>query len=197
MEEKIQYSDINLSIEPLSISDQSTVNKFSCGNKELDKFFHEELFICAKHHYVSAYCAKNQNNGEIIAIFTLANDAVVIDNIDKDDFITESCTKISEEYISTFERQSSFPAINIGHLGVRSDLQSQKIGEQIIDFVIYTFVNFKISGCQFITVDSINNPRTNKFYMRNSFLFQTNSDSCLDTRRMYLPIQIYGEEAEN
>lgn len=191
MEERIQYSDIDLTIKPLSIDDKSQIESFSCACVSLDRFFHEEIYICAKHHYISAYCAKNINNGEIIAVFTLANDSVVIDNIDREEFISESCAKISEEYISTFERQTSFPAINIGHLGVRADLQCKGIGEQIIDFVVYTFANFKISGCQYITVDSLNNPRTNRFYMKYGFLLQTNNDFCLETRRMYLPIQIY------
>lgn len=195
MEEKIQYLDIDLSIEPLSIDDRLNVEGFSCGNNELDVFFHEEIFICAKHHYISAYCAKNKQNNELIAIFTLANDSVVIDNVDKDDFIFESCIKISDEYISTFEKQTSFPAINIGHLGVRINLQSLGVGEQIIDFVLYTFANFQMSGCQFITIDSLNNPRTNNFYMRNGFILQTNNDFQSVTRRMYLPIQIYKEEA--
>lgn len=196
MEVKTQYSDIDLSIEPLSIDDKEYIKSFSCGCEELDKFFHEEIYICAKYHYVSAYCAKRTNNHHIIAIFTLANDSVVIDNIDRDDFLSESSCNISEEYISTFERQTSFPAINIGHLGVRKDLQSRGIGEQIIDFVVFTFANFKISGCQFITVDSLNNARTNGFYMRNHFSIQTNNDALSATRRMYLPLRIYEDTDE-
>ena len=114
------------------------------------------------------------------------------DNIeDKEDFVLESKVKINDEYIPTFEKQTSFPAINIGHLGVRTDLQCKGIGEQILDFVLYTFSNFDISGFQFITVDSLNNSRTNKFYARNGFVNQTNSDNCNSTRRMYLPIQLF------
>ncbi|WP_455586640.1 GNAT family N-acetyltransferase [Bacteroides sp.] len=191
MEAKTQSSDINISINKLLRENLKQVLSFSCGCEELDHFFHEELLLCAKHHYVSAYCAKNVKNDDIVAIFTLSNDSVVIDNVDKDDFIQESKLKISDEYTSTFEKQSSFPAINIGHLGVRSDLQSQGIGEQILDFVLYTFSYFSISGCQFITVDSLNNNRTNKFYARNGFLNQTNNDSKNSTRRMYLPIKLF------
>lgn len=194
MEGKTQYSDINIRIEKLSFNEKNSVLSFSCGCMELDHFFHDEIYLCTKHHYISAYCAKDNTNDEIVAIFTLSNDCVVIDNVDKIDFITESCCKISDEYIPTFEKQTSFPAINIGHLGVRKDLQSRKIGEQIVDFVIYTFTNYEVSGCQFITVDSLNNPRTNKFYLKMGFYNQTNNDSSNETRRMYLPIQIYKED---
>lgn len=40
-------------------------------------------------------------------------------------------------------------------------------------------------------MDSLNNPRTNKFYMRNGFQLQTNSDTLMPTRWMYLPINLY------
>lgn len=105
-----------------------------------------------------------------------------------------SKSRIDNEYIPTFEKQTSFPAINIGHLGVRTNIQSKGVGEQILDFVLYTFSNYNISGCQFITVDSLNNKRTNKFYVRNGFANQTNSDSYNPTRRMYLPIQLFQPE---
>lgn len=192
MVEKTQFSDINISINKLLREDFEQVLSFSCGCEELDKFFHEEIYLCSKHHHVSAYCAKNTHGNEIVAIFTIANDSVVIDNIEeKEDFVIESKTKISDEYISTFKKQTSFPAINIGHLGVHKDLQSKGIGQQILDFALYTFSNYNISGCQFITVDSLNNLRTNKFYAKNGFLNQTDSDKYFSTRRMYLPIQLF------
>lgn len=104
MEEKIPYSGINLCIEPFPFDEKESLEKFVCGNAKLDQFFHEEMVIYAKHHYISPYCARNRDNREVIAIFTLANDAVVLDHIDKNDFIEESCLKISEEYISIFEK---------------------------------------------------------------------------------------------
>ena len=100
MEEETLFSDTNISIEPLSADLKEQVDLFSCGNTELDMFFHEEMFLCVKYHYISIFCAKIE--AEIVAIFTLMNDAVVIDNIDKKDFISESGLKISEEYLSTF-----------------------------------------------------------------------------------------------
>lgn len=170
--------------------DHKQILSFSCGCDELDSFFHQEMYLCTKHHYISAYCARDIENNEIVAIFTLSNDSVVIDNIeDKDDFVQEAKTKIDKEYVATFEKQTSFPSINIGHLGVHADLQSNGIGEQILDFVLFTFSDYDVSGCQFITVDSLNNPRTNKFYARYGFVNQTNSDNYYPTRRMYLPIQ--------
>ena len=192
MEGKTQSSDIDISIERLTEEDSFALSSFSCGVDALDRFFHDEILICSKYHYFSSYCARSIADGEIVAVFTLANDAVILGNSDdKDDFIEQSSCKINDEYIPIFQQQTSFPAVNIGHLGVRSDMQSKGIGEQVLDFILNTFIAYDVSGCQFITVDSLNNPDTNKFYVRNGFSFQTNSDMYKPTRRMYLPIELY------
>ena len=192
MEGKTQYSDINISIDRLTEEDSQELSSFSCGKEVLDNFFHNEILICSKYHYFASYCARNVTTGEIVAVFTLANDAVIIDNSeDREDFIEESSNKIQDEYIPVFKLQTSFPAVNIGHLGVRKDLHRNKIGERILDFILNTFITYDISGCQFITVDSLNNPETNAFYYDYGFLFQTNTDMYKPTRRMYLPIELY------
>ncbi len=198
MEEKIQSSDIDIRINKLTEEDIEKLSSFSCGNDKLDDFFHNEIYICSKYHYVSAYCVKDVQSDEIVAVFTLANDAVVIGDVNDDleDFIQMSALRINEEYLPVFKQQTSFPAINIGHLGTRADLQSKGIGTKVLDFVLTTFINYDIAGCQFITVDSLNNEKTNKFYMKNGFSNQTNNDMTHDTRRMYLPIELYRHEED-
>lgn len=197
MEEEIQFSEIEISIEKLKEEDSKELSSFSCGVNELDSFFHNEILICSKYHYFSSYCARNIVDNEIVAVFTLANDAVMLDNSeDRDDFIEQSSYSIQEEYKAIFQMQTSFPAVNIGHLGVRRDMQSKRIGEKILDFILNTFIYYDVSGCQFITVDSLNNSRTNKFYSKNGFSFQTNTDMCKPTRRMYLPIELYRYDEE-
>lgn len=191
MEEKTPFSAIEFNILPLADEDKAAIQAFSCGCQELDDFFHHEVFLCARYGYVAAFCAKN-NKGEIIALFTLANDAIVLSSTyEKQDFVEEVTEWVNDAYQTIFEKQSSFPAINIGHLAVRTDYQCKHIGKDILDFVEATFSSYRAAGCQFITVDSLNNPRTNKFYMSNGFQLQTNSDAHLPTRRMYLPINLY------
>lgn len=193
MEERTLFSDIDFSINLLS--DHDDLSPFSCGCEELDFFFHKEVNLCVKYKYVSTYSVKNKEN-DILALFTLAHDSVVFQSLeDKNDFVEESCCIIDKEYIETFVRQSAFPAINIGHLAVRHDVQSRGIGTFVLNFVIGTFMEYKISGCQFITVDSLNNPETNRFYCKNGFVNQTNNDCFNPTRRMYLPLRIYQEDS--
>lgn len=195
MEEKIQYLEIEISIERLGEENSDELSSFSCGVAELDNFVHNEILICSRYHYLSSYCVRNVSNGEMVAVFTLANDAVILGNSDdRTDFIEQSSGKMAEEYIPIFQKQTSFPAVNIGHLAVREDMQSKGIGRKVLDFVLGTFIDYDVSGCQFITVDSLNNPRTNNFYLRNGFINQTDMDMHESTRRMFLPIELYRDD---
>lgn len=191
MAAKIQFSRISFKI--LDEDNFKKMSSFSCGNNDLDIFFQKEVFICSKCHMFSAYCVLYDN--DIVAAFTLANDSLVIEYEDKTD--VKDCMKENAPlgkdslYDEYFETMNVFPAINIGHLAVKSDLQSQGIGEYILNYVIYTFLNYSIAGCLFVTVDALNNSRTNMFYCRNGFNFQTSKDIKATTRRMYFPLNIY------
>ena len=166
-------------------SDYEKMSEFSCGVIELDDFFRYEMKECVQRHYLSAYCAfLNQN--DIIAVFTLMNDALmIVGESEKNDFIEDLRFEAEENVVDFFNKQTSYPAINIGHLGTISSYQSKGIGTAIIDLVATTFNNFKQAGCQFLTVDALNNNRAIVFYQRAGFSFQTNKDFYSLTRRMY------------
>ena len=176
MEERIPYSDIDFQIRLMSDADYKNMSAFSCGVTELDNFFGHEVRECVERHYLAAYCA-SLNCGQIVAAFTLMNDALMIaDQTEKADFIDDLRYEEENGIVEFFNRQSSYPAINIGHLGVASDYQCHGIGMAIVDLVVDTFSQYSQAGCQFITVDALNNPRTTKFYLSNGFSFQTNKD---------------------
>lgn len=59
----------------------------------------------------------------------------------------------------------------------------------IVEFVAGTFSRYKQAGCQFVTVDALNNEKTVRFYLDNLFNFQTNKDRYSPTRRMYRILQ--------
>jgi len=84
-------------------------------------------------------------------------------------------SKIDDDYNNIFKKQILFPAINITYFGVSKNLQSKEIGTNILDYIVHTFTAYKLAGCQFITVDSLNNRRTNAFYTKYGFCNLTNS----------------------
>jgi len=70
-------------------ADYENMSAFSCGVKELDDFFRHEIKECVDKRYLSAYCVVTPSN-EIIAAFTLMNDALMIgDKEDKHDFFED------------------------------------------------------------------------------------------------------------
>ncbi|MCM1309725.1 MAG: hypothetical protein NC301_01705 [Bacteroides sp.] len=166
-------------------ADYENMSAFSCGDTELDNFFRNEVRECVNKHYLAAYSVLSPKE-EIIAAFTLMNDALMIESqTAKEDFIDDMRFETEPDIVDFFKRQTSYPAINIGHLGTASPHQCKGIGMAIIELVANTFQEYKQAGCQFITVDALNNSRTTRFYLDNGFYFQTNKDFYSSTRRMY------------
>ena len=189
MEARILSSDIK--IEKLAESDISCLlDSFLCGHETLDRFFINDISKCVHSHYVSAYCVRHKTDDAVIAVFTLAHDAIILSNgKDADDFKEENYTIFPDEYVPIFKAQTSFPAINIAHLAVAKNYQDKGVGTNILSYIIDTFIDYDLAGCQIITVDSLNTPRVNSFYMRNGFRNFTDSDATAKTRRMYLLLE--------
>lgn len=163
-------------------NDYVSLSDFSCGVDEIDDFFHNEARLCAKYSYLIPY--KCTSKGKIVGLFTLANDVLSLEYEDKQYF-----PQLNPEYDEIFRRQPSYPAVNIGHLAVTTDMQSRGIGQMIVEFVAATFSDLRLSGCQFVTVDALNNHRAISFYSdKLGFEFQTVADINKHTRRMYLDI---------
>ena len=166
-------------------ADYNGLSAFSCGVKELDDFFLYEVKECVIHHYFAAYSVVT-SDGDIVAAFTLANDALMIGSqTEKEDFINDLKYDTDEDVVDFLSHQTSYPSINIGHLAVSTPFQGKGIGTLIVDVVTETYAKHKHSGCQFITVDALNKSSVTKFYYKNLFSFQTISDASSSTRRMY------------
>ena len=80
---------------------------------------------------MSAYAVKDVQTNQVICLFTLSNDIIALEEEDMEEMIS----LIEEEYRPIFQQQSSFPAVNIGHLAVRKDLQSKGIGQFVITYI--------------------------------------------------------------
>ena len=181
MEGKIRYSDSDINFALLTESDFKSIADFSCGTLEIDEVFHDEIELCSKYHYLSPYKCFHKTTNEIIGLFTLANDVLRLEYEEQQDF-----PGLNLEYKNVFSRQPTYPAVNIGHLAVKESLQRRGIGSIIVDFIINTFYYYRLSGCQFITVDALNNSKTLNFYQdKMGFEFQTVCDIGKHTRRMY------------
>lgn len=75
----------------------------------------------------------------------------------------------------------------------RQDFQDQGIGTFLIKSLVQSFIRKNKTGCQFITVDAINDntQRTIKFYENNGFKYLTMNDVNRESRQMYKSLLEY------
>ena len=175
---------------PYPVTAQGELESFSCGDDDLDDFFHNDASLYAEQLLGKTYYfATEGNDPQIVCAFTLANDSIgLLSHEDKKDLQEEVCYDVAEDYNEIWNQQTSFPAINICHLGVSNQYQSLGIGTILIQIILKIFTKYDASGCQFVTVDSLNNSQTNNFYLKNGFSNLSNSDIKDSTRRMYIQL---------
>lgn len=165
----------------IRLSQETTILPFTCGDADLDEF----LMNDAKEHlrYLSLVTYLLVSSEKTIAYFSLANDTIQYSSID--DFWEEMRDNLNIEKYAFLKGDRNFPAVKLARLAVHKDFQRNRIGEHIINYLIHSFTQNNKTGCQFITVDALNNSDTNKFYCRNGFQYFTNNDCSLPTRQMY------------
>lgn len=174
----------------IRLTQDYTFKPFDCGISDLNDFLFFDSKKYLKHLGYVTYILESEN--QTIAYFSLANDSLHTSMIEG--FWEELPIGEDVTFQELFINCRTFPAVKIGRLAVSKNFQSQQIGKTIIDSLIYSFVNKNKTGCQFITVDALNNPRANKFYQNNKFEYFTNNDISLNTRQMYrciIPYEAY------
>ena len=140
---------------------------FTCGDTDLDDFFHNDADRYAAELMGKTYCwITEQKPHRIVALFTLANDSIKTMHLDK------STRNRLNRPIDNPKRGRSYPATLIGRIGVNQEFQGMNVGSQLILFIKDWFRHEdNKTGCRFLVVDAYNNPRTLHFYERNDFRF--------------------------
>lgn len=140
---------------------------FSCGDEDLDDFFHNDAERYAEELMGKTYCwVTEQKPHRMVALFTLANDSIKTLHLDG------TTRNRLNRPIDNPKRGRSYPATLIGRIGVNEEFQGMHIGSQQIQFIKDWFRHEdNKTGCRFLVVDAYNNPRTLRFYERNHFRF--------------------------
>ncbi|MDR2628180.1 MAG: GNAT family N-acetyltransferase [Dysgonamonadaceae bacterium] len=178
-------------INVIQLTDSYVFKSFDCGNGDLNDFLFNDSKLYSRYlRYVTTLLETNER---IIAYYSLANDLLTVRNVE--DFREEIDTgmNIDDDYWERFYEQVHYPAVKIGRLAVDKEYQSMGLGRLIIDSLIVSFTNNSKSGCQFITVDAVNDhdrQRTIRFYEKNGFRLLTLQDLQKDSRLMYKPLII-------
>lgn len=170
---------------------------FSCGDADLDDFFHNDAERYAAELMGKTYCwIMEEKPHRMVALFTLANDSIKTLHLDK------TTRNRLNRPIDNPKRGRSYPATLIGRIGVNQEFQGMSVGSQLIQFIKDWFRHEdNKTGCRFLVVDAYNNPRTLHFYERNDFRFlhtdeveersyyDIPSENSIATRLMYFDLK--------
>lgn len=199
MEERVLLQS-NCSLYRVTTTNE--LDTFSCGDIDLDDFFHHEACLYDEQLLGKTYFFSTQWKGkdEIVCAFTLANDSI------KAALIPNASRNKIQRKIPNSKRTRSYPAVLIGRLGVSTLFQGSNnaVGSQVIDYIISWFLlPGNKTGCRFIVVDAYNNENVIHFYEKNGFrtLYQTEAlekeanhiplSDKLTSRMMYLDLLKY------
>lgn len=173
---------------------------FSCGNDDLDEFFHQDCIVYAKELFGKTYCFhKTDTPSEIVCAFTVSNASIFTN------YLPNARKKKIGKKVSFAKQELIYPAVLIGRLGININYQGNHIGTELLDFIKAWFIEPKNkTGCRYLIVDAYNQEKPISFYIRNGFeyVFSTElqekryrniqTEIPLQTRMMYFDlIRIY------
>ena len=140
---------------------------FSCGDEDMDDFFHNDALDYATFMMGRTYCFRlNENPKKIVCVFTVSNDSIRIYDLPRSrrDFML----KITHHQ----KRLNRYPGILVGRIGVNKEFARKGVGSAVLDFVKEWFADeSNKSGCRFVIVDAVNTPDVLSFYQKNGFTF--------------------------
>lgn len=168
---------------------------FSCGNDDLDDFFRNDATRYAHYLMGKTYCFRlNTNPTKIVCAFTISNDSIRIYDLPRS----------RKDYMKSITHHEKplkrYPGVLLGRLGVGNEFARRGIGSEVLDFIKGWFYSSNNkTGCRFVIVDAVNEPKVLAFYQKNGFqmLFSSeqqemaytvgkkDAQTTIDTRLMY------------
>lgn len=168
------------SFELIRLDGDAARPHFTCGDQDIDEFFHTDSITGASELMCVTYVWKE--DGHLLAFFSVSHDSI------KKEECPRSAWERVQKIIPRQKRYSSMPAVKIGRLGVSDDCQRANCGSRIMDFLKVWFTKQNKTGCRFLLVDAYNRPGVIGFYRKNGFQFLTGTDEKEETRIMYFDL---------
>lgn len=169
------------------LTQDSTLKSFCCKNSDLEDFLFNDAKVYFKYLRYTTFLVENAD--KIVAYYSLANDIIQLGAFqDDDDILISIQNAISPDDVdfgNYILNQRIFLAVKIGRLAVNEDFQGRGYGTDILELLVMSFIKNNKTGCQFITVDAINQLKTTRFYEKNGFEYVTLNDIGKESRQMY------------
>jgi GNAT superfamily N-acetyltransferase len=152
-------------MEPLTAEVLSCCAPFSCGDRELDEFFRDDVVAYERERLGSSYCFRLRSDPSVIVCaFTLSNTGV-----DGRRLPNARRKKVTAN-IPHQKHLSIYPSMLLARIGVNTDYGRRGIGSKLIAFIREWILNTKsIGACRFMSVDAYNAAGTIRFYESTGF----------------------------
>jgi GNAT superfamily N-acetyltransferase len=113
------------------------------------------------------------------------NDTLAIDYNSSQKFKSLLRKKIKGELLYKLLNRNSFPSVKISRFAIHECDQNKGIGTELLQAIVYNFIENNKTGCAFIALDALNKPKVIKFYENSDFNLLTQKDLNKDSRLMY------------
>lgn len=157
----------NCLFSPLTDEVLSECPDFTCGNIDLDDFFHKDCVPYSNNLFGKTYCFRTEKKPEnIVCAFTVSNASIFT-------YRLPNARKKKVSKAVPHEKQDLiYPAVLIGRLGIDVKYQHRHIGSELLQFIKVWFVEpSNKTGCRYLEVDAYNEPTPLAFYQKNGFDF--------------------------
>ncbi len=142
---------------------QRGLDRFRCGDEDLDGFFREDALAYEQALFGKTYAFVGDETHGIASMFTVSNGSLQARWLRR-------ALKNRLPYPKRIVH--SYPSVLIGRLAVNSALQRHGVGSEMLDFLKIWFADpHNKTGCRFLAVDAYNEPKVLEFYKRNGFSF--------------------------
>ena len=148
------------------------ISLFSCGDSDLDDFFHNNAAKYERQLLGKSYCFRlDSDNSVVVCAFTLSNSSIEARSL------PNNRRRILTDNIPHEKSLSSYPATLIGRLGVDSKFGGKGIGSELLTYIKKRILlPSNLTACRYLTVDAYNNGPALKFYEANGFKTLFSSD---------------------
>lgn len=182
----------------VSLTEDIDTSTFSCGNKDIDDYFHYEALFYEKEMLSRNYAFLTETGADIVSAFSLCNSSIDMR------YLPSPTKNRLQRKIPNLKRRRSYPALLIGRLGVNEKFAGLGVGSQVIDYIKCMCISSTNRGiCRYIVVDAVNNLKIIQFYIKNGFTMLFGSeddertgsgiphDATLKTRKIYCDLRLW------
>lgn len=169
---KESFLDSNCEFRRMTESLVARCQSYSVSkDKHIDKFFREEFPDYEYQLLGKTYCFITRKDHQIVAAFSVANSSVRVDDMPR-----SKRNKLNRK-IPFSKQRSQYPAVLVAQLAVFDGFGGKGIGREVLDLIKAWFIDpLNKTGCRYMIVDAVNNPKVLQFYQDNGFDFIFSSD---------------------